>query len=196
VNEIDKAVDELFPERAAHRAKIEEDARARGDWNELLGLADSQNRAERLVEACRAVSDDEARHLLTEWFNICDALEPWRDELREQFERVGYVTDDPAIVLDLPVKVYRGAWEDDDAWLALSWTKSRAIAERFARGLTGMRSRFVLGTYREGVTPYIFEADCTEAYGYLTGRDEHEVIAKALVNVRPIAALVPAGEAS
>jgi hypothetical protein len=128
--------------------------------------------------------------MLAEWFNLCDALAPWRDDLREQFERVGFVTDtDDALVL--PATVYRAAWEDDDVENALSWTLDLAIAELFCKGLTSPRAWF-LGIKRDDVEAYIWQATCLEAFGYLDSREEQEVIAKTLTNITPIAKLVAA----
>lgn len=179
-------------EMAAAKAAEVDIARTAGDWNRVLAFADSENRAAALVEACRAADDEAARTMLAEWFNSCDALAPWADDLREQFDRVGYVTDDPAQTLDLPCWVYRAAWEDDDPARALSWTTSREVADRFARYLTGPRAWY-LGMRRDDVEPWIWRARCHEARAYIVGRDEHEVIPKTLTGIEPIARLTVEG---
>jgi len=163
------------------------------DWKEALLFADSQHRAGVLVSALRDTPDPaEKAKLLSDNFNICDALSPWRDQLREEMEKSDFFTDaedgETIKVPKFPCYVYRGAWEDDEAELALSWTTSLKRAKWFAGYLTGMRAAF-LGIRREGVEPVVFRARCHEAYGYLTGRGENEVVAKRLTAVKPILAL-------
>lgn len=158
------------------------------DKDARLALVGSEHRAAVLAEVVRDTPHrPTARRLLRDWFNVCDALAPWADELRTEFERLGYVTDTHER-LTLPCIVYRAAWPDDDAARALSWTTERDDAERFARILVGPRAWF-LGIKRDDVDPHIFRGICTEAYGYLTSRDEHEVIAKTVREVEPIAVL-------
>ena len=168
------------------------------DWEHELMMADSGTRAHALVAALQATPDPaEKAKLLGGWFNSCDALSPWRDELREEMELSDFFTDgdehDPVKVPKFPRYVYRGAWEDDDAEVALSWTTKQKTAEWFARYLTSPRAMF-LGIYRDDVEPLVFRARCHEAYGFLNGRGEHEVVAKRLTAVKPILALraVPA----
>lgn len=154
-----------------------------------LALCGSESRAGVLVEAVRETPHKPtARKLLADWFNVCDALAPWRDALREQFERVGFVTDadDP---LNLPATVYRAAWPDDVLDRALSWTLDREIAEMFARQLISPRGWF-LGLKRDDCDPHIYQGVVTEAFGYLTSRGESEVIAKTVIAIEPIAVLV------
>lgn len=158
---------------------------------------DSQNRAAVLLDVVRQADEETGRDLLAHWFNNCDALAPWTDGLRAEFERVGFVTDadeddDP---LELPATVYRGSWEDDDHDTALSWTLDQKVAKSFCLGLVSLRSRIILGMYREGVDAYVWQGTCTEAYGYLLGRSEHEVIAKTVIDVFPIGKLVTGKEA-
>lgn len=154
-----------------------------------LALVGSEDRAAVLVEALQTTESKKTkRKLLREWFNLCDALAPWRHELREQFELAGFVTDNH-IRPKAPVLVYRAAWEDDDVETSLSWTTDRAIAERFCMGLVSPRARF-LGIYRDDVEAYIWQGICTEMLGYLMGRDESEVIAKTVIDIQPIATLV------
>jgi hypothetical protein len=155
---------------------------------EKLIRVGSEARAEVLAREAAELPAKEAAELLADWFNVCDALAPARFDLRRQFERCEFVGD-YAAAPELPVTVYRAAWDDDDAATALSWTTDREVAERFCRGLTGLRAMF-LGIWRDDATPTIFEGLCTEAYGYLTSRDEHEVIAKTVVGIRPIAELI------
>lgn len=152
-----------------------------------IALCASETRAGVLVEMAQKATVPQARKLLREWFNACDALAPWRDELREQFVRVGFVTDTKK-KLTLPVTVYRAAWEDDDVARSLSWTTERAVAERFCRGLVSMRARF-LGIYRDDIDPVIWQATCHKALGYFTSRDESEVIPAVLTGIEPIARL-------
>jgi hypothetical protein len=129
------------------------------------------------------------RELLAGWLNVCEAMAPVREELRAQMELAGFFTDDEdGTPPKLPVTVYRAAWEDDEAELALSWTTERSVAEFFCRHHTSLRAMF-LGLYRDDVDMYILEATCTEMYGWITGRSESEVIAKTLTDVEPIAAL-------
>ena len=161
------------------------------DWTREIVLADSQNRAAVLVRALEATPDAAGKaEMLASWFNICDAIGNNLGALREQFELADPVSDDEWRV-DLPVVVYRGAYHDDDSVNALSWTTERSTAEFFARALVGLRSRIVLGMYRDDATPTIFQAVCTDAYGFLNGRGEHEILAKRVVDVHPIAELVP-----
>jgi len=156
--------------------------------HERLGLVGSEARARVLVDELRRTpSKPSARRLLREWFNLCDALEPWSDDLREQFERVGFVTD-AKDRLELPATVWRAAWSDNDVARALSWTADVDTAERFARYLTSHRAWW-LGIKRDDAEPWIWKGECTEAYGYLTSRNEDEVIAKTVVNIIPVAAL-------
>jgi len=153
-----------------------------------LALVGSENRAAVLVDELRATPHKpSARKLLREWFNVCDALAPYRHDLREQFERVGFVTDTTESLV-LPATVYRAAWPDDASSEALSWTLDREIAEMFARLLVSPRAWF-LGIKRDDCDPHIFQGFCTEAYGYLTSRGESEVIAKTVEAIQPIAIL-------
>jgi hypothetical protein len=182
-------------ERAEHRKRILTEVRAAGDWDQLLSLHGSEERAAVLVEALAHADGPETRaDLFREWFNMCDALAPQREQLRAYLEETPFFTDEEGAkaVPDFPVVVYRGAWHDDDAEHALSWTTDRSFAEKFARGLVGMRARYVLGIYRADATPTIFRAVAIEAYGFLNGRGEHEVIAKTLRAVEPISELVSA----
>jgi hypothetical protein len=182
-------------ERWEYRERLLQEKRDAGDWEALLSLADSQERATVLVEALSAVESKEAyTHLFREWFNSCDALAPQREQLRAYLDETDFFTDELGAenTPDLPVVVYRGAWDDDEAERGLSWTVDREVAERFARGLVGPRARFVLGIYREDGTPTIFRAIATEAYGFLNDRGEKEVIAKKLRAVEQISVLVRA----
>lgn len=161
--------------------------------DEALGWCDSQDRAAELVRRLQAAPSVRGKQrLLREWFNMCDALAPWADQLREQFELAGFVTDVKDGIPSTPVMVYRGAWHDDDLNKALSWTTDRAIAERFARGLVGMRSRLILGTYREDSTPTIFTGACAQMLGYFDSRGEKEVVCGKVLGAHAIAELVAA----
>lgn len=162
-------------------------------WEERLTMVPSERRAEVLVEAVRASSKRQGRELLRDWFYLCDALAPWRHELREQFERVGYVSDTAARPT-MPATVYRAAWEDDATEEALSWTLDRAVAERFCRYLTGIRAKLVLGIYRDDVDAMIFQGTALGALGYITGRQEAELIPTKVVDIHPIAKLVTVEE--
>jgi hypothetical protein len=160
------------------------------DNDRRLALVGSENRAQVLVDILDHTDDaGEARDLLAEWFNVCDALAPYRHDLRRHLERVhaaGLTIGGPA---DTPCVVFRGAWEDDDAASALSWTTSLDVAQRFARGLTGMRAQF-LGIRREGVNALVFRGVCLDAYGALDDREEQEVVARTVRSVEPIQKLV------
>lgn len=192
-----RAMGERFREQAALRARLENQYREAGDWGALLSLADSQHRAAFLVEALDATPDRLGKQeLLAHWFSICDALLPQREALRAHLEQTNFFTDEDGAKLMpdafQPVTVYRGAWHDDEVWSALSWTTDRAVAERFARGLTGIRSRLILGMYREDATPTIFRGYARDAYAFFNGRSEHEVVAKRVIDIEPIAELVAA----
>src|SRR5262245_7231589 len=95
-----------------------------------LALVGSHERAGVLVDVLARTDDPaEKRALLAHWFNTCDALLPWRDELRDEMEKAdGVFTDSPDELakLTLPITVYRGAWADDEAHLALSWSTQRS----------------------------------------------------------------------
>lgn len=185
---------QMLEQRAGWERAVTE-ARDERDWDHYLMLHDSQTRGPALVTALSQVPDKTGKTaLLRDWFSSCDALAPVREQLRAHLEDTDFFTDESGDgnVPDFPVVVYRGAWDDDDAEHALSWTTDRAFAERFCRGLTGMRARLVLGIYREDATPTIFRAVCTEAYGFLNDRAEHEVIAKTLRSVEPVSQLVRA----
>lgn len=161
------------------------------EWNRELSLVGSEDRARVLVAALDGVPSRKAKAaLLREWFNLCDAQAPYRVELWDAFAAVGWVTDveDDALLPEFPVTVYRAAWEDDEIEDALSWTTSREVAERFARGLTSMRARF-LGIYRDDVEPWIWQATAESAYAYFNDRGEHEVVPQVLTDVEPIAVL-------
>lgn len=160
------------------------------DQSHRLAMAGSETRAPVLVQVLRETPDPEAkRKLLADWLNVCEAYSPWREDLREQMELAGFFTDlEEGAPPEVPVTVYRAAWEDDEAERALSWTTERSVAEFFCRHHTSFRAMF-LGIYRDDVDIYIWQATCTEMHGYLTGRAESEVIAKTLENVEPIAAL-------
>lgn len=158
-------------------------------WTHQLVMAGSEIRAPVLVRALQATPEPEGkRRLLSDWFNVCEAIAPCREELRAEMELAGFFSDDGGAPPEVPVTIYRAAWEDDEAERALSWTTDRSVAERFCRGLVSLRAMF-LGIYRDDVEAYIWRATCTEMYGYLKGRDESEVIAKTLEDVEPIAAL-------
>jgi hypothetical protein len=176
---------ELLASQAAGEKEMER-AEAAGEWDRAIGLADSQNRAAVLVKALEQTkSKKAARELLNHWFNLCDALAPWKDQLRAQFDRVGWVTDADEEV-DYPVTIYRAGWADDDVEGALSWTTDLEVAKRFAQGLYGLRSRLILGTYREDVEAMIWQATCWDAYAYFDGRSEKEVVPKLLTDIEPI----------
>lgn len=167
-------------------------------YDHRLNMADSQTRAAALVEICQGETVENARALLAHWFNICDAVRPWLPALREQFERCAPVTDDPVRMrkeLKLPCVVYRGAWHDDDTAAALSWTLDREDAEKFCRIISGPRGWF-LGMKRDDARATVFRGVCVEAYGYLTGRDESEVIAARVEEIEPISALMSAEQAA
>lgn len=163
---------------------------------ERLVRVGSETRGHVLVQEMREATPSQARQLAAEWFNICDALEPWVEELREQLERVHqaglWVTDGTDPKLELPVVVYRAAWEGDQS-RALSWTTKLEKAEWFARYLTGPRAWW-LGIKREEEGPFIYQGLCTEAYGFLDNRDEAEVIAKTVLDIEPIKQLVTVKE--
>lgn len=157
-----------------------------------LSLCGSHERAGVLVaELQRTPSKPTARRLLRDWFNLCDAMAPWRDELLEQFRRVGFVTDTED-ELQYPVTIYRAAWADEDPRRGLSWTLDRSEAEAFARRMTSARWRIVFGIERDDVDPVVWQAECFHALGYITGRNESEVIPDpdALVGVEVISVLV------
>jgi hypothetical protein len=192
-----RAMAQTLRQNQATRARIEAEYRAAGNWNGLLGLAGSENRAAVLVEALEATPGKEGKtELLRDWFSSCDALLPQREQLRAHLEQTTFFTDEEGAAL-MPdffqtSIVYRGAWHDDEVDRALSWTQDRAFAERFARGLTGFRARLVLGMYREDATPTIFRGYAEEAYAFFNGRGEREVVAKRVVGIEPIAELVSA----
>lgn len=158
--------------------------------NHRLALVGSENRAAVLVDVLRSTpSKVSKRKLAAEWFNVCEAIAPWVEDLRDEFEGIGFITDaKKSEIPDLPVTVYRAAYADDDIENALSWTTSKETAEFFARHHTSLRARF-LGLYRDDAEMRIFEGTATEAYGYLTGRGEAEVIAKTVEGIEAIAAL-------
>ena len=159
------------------------------DWNHELAIVGSEDRAPVLVAALDATrGKKEKETLLREWFYVCEAIAPQRHDLRRHFADVGWVTDSENPP-EFPVTVYRAAWEDDDVATSLSWTMSREFAERFARGLTSMRAKF-LGYYRDDVVPYIWQATCLTAFAYFDGRDEQEVVPETLDEIVPIAMLV------
>lgn len=170
----------------------------RDEVHRQIGLADSQHRGGVLLAALEAEPDDDkAREMLASWFNACDALKPWAKGLRDQFARVGFVTDDPDVPPPtMPVKVYRGAWDDDDPETALSWTTRREVAEAFCRGLVGMRAKIVFGIDRPDNTPTIYQGLCVYALGWITGRGEAEIVAgrHSVQMVQPIAQLLREGE--
>lgn len=164
--------------------------------SERLMMAGSERRAPVLVDVLRETeSDDEARELLRDWFNMSEAISPWTAELREQFERVGYVTDDEDFELELPVTVYRAAYEDDDVESALSWTTSLETAHFFARHHTSIRAAF-LGLYRDDVDMVIWRDTMHEAHAYFNGRGEHEVVPRRITDIEAIQKLARAEEVS
>lgn len=162
-------------------------------WEDPLSMADSGTRASVLVAALKSTPDPEGkRALLTQWFNLCDALRPWAAALREQAVLAGYFTDEPETVLKFPVTVYRGAWSDDDIENALSWTLDRREAERFCQIISGPRGMF-LGMHRDDVEAYVWKAWCPGALGYINGRGEQEVIVSEVISPEPISALRTVG---
>lgn len=191
-----QAMAQRMREGLAYRAQREQELREAGEWDELIGFADSHNRAAVLVEALdHCASKTERTALLREWFNSCDAIGGQSGPLREHFQRAGFVTDIAADDTEtpqllLPTTVYRAQWgKDKPPVTALSWTLRREVAESFARYLTGPRAWY-LGIRREDDEPWIWQARCTEAFGWITGRGEAEVIAKTLVDLLPISKLV------
>jgi hypothetical protein len=120
-----------------------------GAWDDRLMRVGSELRAKLLLDACEDSGVKTARALLADWFNTCDAIAPYAEGLRAQFERVGYVTDNPAAILPLPVTIYRAQWGGDpEPAEALSWTASRETAQWFADYLTSPRAQF-LGIVRD-----------------------------------------------
>lgn len=162
---------------------------------ERLVRVGSEARAQVLAQEAAKASPAQARKLLAEWFNLCDALEPWADQLRAQFERVGFVSDSDTPAPKPPLVVYRAAWNDGDPVKALSWTGSLDRAKWFAKYLTGVRAQW-LGMKRTDGQVLVYRGLCTEMFGYLTSRGEEEVIAKSVIDIEPILALVtvPAAE--
>jgi len=158
---------------------------AEAKLDELM-MVPSERRAEVLARLCAESDVDEARELLAGHFNICDALAPWATELRAQFERVEFVTDEESTVPALPVIVYRAAWEDDNVDNALSWTTDLEFAKRFCKGLTGPRAKLILNTYRDDVDAVIFQGICVKAFGWLNSREESEIVADEVVEIMPI----------
>lgn len=155
-----------------------------------LAIVGSENRAEVLVAECVAAKVPSARRLLRDWFPSSEALWPWRFELREQFERVGYVTDTKE-ELEFPLTIWRAAYADDDIDNALSWTTSRETADFFARHHTSIRAQF-LGLYRDDMPMLIWRATCDEALAYFTNRGESEVVPVEVYDVEAVAELVTA----
>lgn len=168
------------------------------DADKRLAMTDSHFRGPALLVELQNEPDDVlAADLLAEWWNMCDAFKPSAAGLREQLLRVGFVTDDSDVPPpDLPVTVYRGAWDDDDPATALSWTLSREIAENFAHGLVGMRAKLIYGIDRPDNDPVIWQATCTSMLGWITGRGEQEVIVGEVSDVMPIAHLIRRREAT
>lgn len=168
------------------------------DADKTLAMTDSHYRGAQLLWQLQHEPDDiVAADLLAEWWNMCDAFKPQAAGLREQLLRVGFVTDDPEVPPpDLPVTVYRGAWDDDDPATALSWTLSREIAENFAHGLVGMRAKLIYGIDRPDNDPVIWQATCTSMLGWITGRGEQEVIVGEVSDVTAIAKLIRRREAT
>lgn len=172
------------------------DATVNDDWNHALIMVGSEDRAPVLVEALQATPDPAGKQeLLRDWFNSCEAIAPVREELRAELELSGFFTDaeDDRECPQPPFVVYRAAWEDDEAELALSWTTDHKVAERFCKGLVSLRAMF-LGIYREDVDAYVWRGVCHAMYGYLTGRGESEVIAKTISGVHAISVLVREGK--
>ena len=161
------------------------------DWETALMLTGSEDRASVLVSALRDSDVDTARSMMAHWFNLLDAMSEHTAELREQFERLTFVTDDEnGLLPDLPVTVFRAQWGSDPTpEHALSWTARRDVAERFAKYLTGPRAWF-LGIKHEDDEPWIWEAQAHEVYGWFVSRDEEEIVPKLLTDLRPIAKLI------
>ena len=178
-------------ERQRQLAVELERAQNAGDWEHALMLTGSEARAAVLVRALRESDDEAARELLAHWFNLLDAFGDHTADVREQFERLGFVTDDlDGTMPDLPVTVYRAQWGKDPVpEEALSWTARRDVAERFAHYLTGARAWF-LGIKREDDEPWVWQATAHEAYGWFTSRDEEEIVPKRLTDLHPIAKLI------
>jgi len=159
-------------------------------FDSMLSFADSGTRAGVLVACLKEATPEEGNLLLQHWFNLCDALRPWQDDLREEFHRVGWVADTDQ-ELEMPCRVYRGAWHDDEVEHALSWTLDIEVAQKFCRIISGPRGWF-LGTKRDDAIPTVFQGICTSALGYLNERHEHEVIVDVVEDIEPIQQLLPA----
>ncbi len=174
------------------KAKILAEARAKGDWQELLMMAESQERAPILLETLQAVDDERARTFMAEWFNSTEAFGDLAPAFREQFDRLGFVTDDDdGKMPDLPVTVYRAQWEKDpEPTEALAWSVRRDVAERFAHYITSVRARLILGIHREDDEPVIWQATAHEAYAWFVSRDEEEIVPKVLTDLRMISRLI------
>ncbi len=164
-------------------------------YDERLSLVGSEDRAAVLLEIVRECDPEHGRALLAHWFNICDALQPWAVELRAEFRRVGFVTDDETVTQPFQrFTVWRGAWHDDPEETALSWTRKRETAEFFCRYLTGPRAWF-LGIRREDSIPCVWKATCVEALGIITGREEDEVIVGRLERREIVSGLMTSEQA-
>lgn len=151
-----------------------------------LLAVDSVSRGGELVKILQARPDAEFKNkLLKRWFPDCEALKPWLNELREEFHKAGFVADTDE-ALQLPVRVYRAAWDGDDAQCALSWTTDLEVAKIIAAMCNSDRGRY-LGIHRDDVCMKIYTGICTEALGYLVARGESEVIAGNVEDIETIA---------
>lgn len=168
-----------------------DEAQTQENWmkeaNKDLVMADSQNRADVLVEILGRADADSARELLTKWFNLCDAIGEHSKFLADQFDRVGFVTnlEEGQEIPTFPCTIYRAGWEDSDPETGLSWTTDLEFATKFAKGLFGMRAWF-LGIRREGVRAVVWQATCESARAYLTSRGESEVIPGSFKDIEVI----------
>jgi hypothetical protein len=155
------------------------DAYRREDWERLLTLCSSQDRAEVLVEALDNVARPRARRLMRQFWTVTDATRDFWPQIIEAFEYCGFVSDTRKRFADEePVVIYRGDLGDGDG---ISWTTCLKRAEWFAGYCRSVRAAIV-GIPPEHGVPTVWKAEVIgrEILGYFEGREEQEVVVRPL----------------
>jgi len=177
-----RALDSLARKDDVIREAMEE-----GDYDRVLVMHGSEQRALPLIACCADVCDGEARRLVEKWWSVTEA---WsgdpvlRAGMHDLIKRVAYVEtldeDHPRPLPSGMVTIFRGNnGETPDEGVG-SWTLDYDQAVFFASATKSLRGMF-LGLYDEDGVPSIWRAyvPAGKVLGYFDDRAEQEVVVDA-----------------
>lgn len=180
----------------ARKDEVVHEAMEEGDYDQVLMLHGSEQRALPLIACCSEVSTDKARELVKKWWSVTEAWsgDPMlRAGMHDLIKRVAYVeTFDHNNPRPLPsglVQIFRGNNGEVPDGVG-SWTLDYDQACFFASATKSLRGMF-LGLYDENGVPSIWQAyvPSGKVLGYFDDRAEQEVVVDAadLIDVTLIA---------